>query len=95
MAADPNTTPPLAPGDDPDWQRIKAKMEANGIKIAEFRLPDAVSLEIKRMPDGYWRVTSPEHPGLYIATQRGLHVALADVPLALAKLIELNDGARS
>lgn len=52
-------------------------------------MPDRFTLVCEPKPDGWWKVTSPEIPGLYFAG-RDLAVLLEDVPRSIALLCELD-----
>jgi hypothetical protein len=44
--------------------------------------------------DGWWKITSPEHPGLYLL-HRNLPQILEDVPLSLATLIKMDEEVKN
>ena len=55
-------------------------------------LPNKFIVNVERKPDGWWKITVLDHPGVYIV-HRDLQYALCDVPLSLKMLIRLNDPA--
>lgn len=57
-------------------------------------LPASFNLCVGHTQDGWWVITAPDYPGLYVA-HRDLDVAMRDVPLSLGTLIRLNQERRN
>lgn len=53
-------------------------------------LPDTFTLKVERKPDGWWKITTPDHHvGCYII-HKDLFVGLCDAPGSLAQLLRMD-----